>query len=235
MTGFANFEEWTPQRELKKGRALIALSGLYLRSRSAGYAAGCIVAVAVCTWGLGSWLLSLPDITVNSVRFLYVLVLSPVLVACVVGASAHSTIGETEQTSARPLPPLRLGHFAGLIALAALALTSAALAWDLDGKGLYRTVLTLLRNVGGFTGLVLLVALVVDGRLSWVFPLTFSVYALIRGLNPDGTWVQWAWPMRPVTDELSWANSLGLLAVGLVLVCTLGPRKSAQEPELGDG
>lgn len=235
MTGFADFEEWTLRRELNKGRALMVLSGLYLRSRSAGYAAGCIVAIALCVWGLGSWLLSLPDITVNSVRFVYLLVLSPVLVACVVGASAHSPFGETEQTAARPLPPLRFGHFAGLIGLAAIALTSAALVWGLDGNDSYRTVLTLLRNVGGFTGLILLVALAVDGRLSWVLPLTFSVYALIRGLNPDGSWEQWAWPMRPVTDELSWAISLGLLVAGLVLVCVLGTRRPSQDPELGDG
>lgn len=77
--------------------------------------------------------------------------------------------------------------------------------------------------------------LVVDGRLSWVLPMTFSVYALIRGSKPDGIWERWAWPMRPISDELSWAISLGLLAAGIVLVCILGPRESSQDPESGNG
>lgn len=236
MTDFADFEQWTVRRNFNTGRSLIVLSGLYLRSRSAAYAAGCILGVALCAWGLGSWVLSIPGVGVKSMPFVYIQVFAPVLAACAIGTSAYSPFGETERTTARPLPPLRFGHLAGLILWAAFALVLVALAWKLDADDQSRTVLKLLRNLGGLSGLTLLAACLVGGRLSWVLPLVFSAYALMRGLRPDGVeWARWAWPMRPVADDLSWTISLVLLAAGLAVVCLFGGRESAQNSEWGDG
>lgn len=236
MTGFADFERWTVRRDLAPGRSFIVLSGLYLRSRRAAYATGGVLGVALCTWGLGSWVLSIPGVGAKSEPFVYIQVLAPMLVACMVGASAYSPFGETERTTARPLPPLRFGHLAGLTSCAAVALILVVLAWKLGGENQSRMVLTLLRNLAGFSGLALLAAWIVGGRLAWVLPLVYAMYALIRGLKPDGTeWARWAWPMRPLSDDLSWTVSLVLLVVGFVVICTYGGRQIRQDSELGDG
>lgn len=236
MTGLADFEQWTVRRDLGARRLLVTLSGLYLRSRLAAYAAGCILGVALCAWGLGSWVLSIPGVGVKGMPFAYIQVFAPALAASVVGSGAYSPFGETERTAARPLPPLRFGHLFGLISCAVLAFTFAALAWKLDGDDQSRMVLTFIRNLGGFSGLALLAAWLVGGRLSWVPPLIFSAYVLMRGMKPDGMeWARWAWPARPATDELSWAISLALLFAGLIFVCVFGPRESEHDSELGDG
>lgn len=236
MTGTADFEQWTVRRDLGTGQSLVALYRLYSRSRRAAYAAGGILGVALCAWGLGSWILSIPGVGVKSAPFVYILVFAPVLTACMVGASAYSPFGETERTVARPLPPIRFGHLAGLTSCAALSLVLVVLAWKLGGDDRSRMVLTLLRNLTGFSGLALLAAWIVGGRLAWVFPLIFAGYALMRGLKPDGTeWARWAWPMRPVSDDLSWTISLALLAVGFIVICMFGDRGTAQDSEWGDG
>lgn len=235
MIGFADFEQWTLRRDHAPGLSFVALSGLYLRSRRAAYAAGGVLGIVLCAWGLGGWILSIPGVGAKSVPLVYIQVFAPVLTACMVGAGAYSPFGETERTMARPLPPLRFGHLVGLTSCAAVAFVFVVLAWRLGGEEQSRMVLTLLRNLAGFSGLTLLAAWIVGGRLAWVFPLVFSTYALIRGSKPDGTeWARWAWPMRPVSDDLSWTISLVLMAVGFTVICMFGGRESVQDSELGD-
>ncbi|CAN5699685.1 hypothetical protein BH24ACT21_BH24ACT21_09250 [soil metagenome] len=206
-----------------------------MRSRLTAYASGCILGIALCAWGLGGWILSLPNVGVKSMPFVYVLILAPVLVASAIGSGVHSPFGETERTAARPLSPLRFGHFFGLISLASLALVLVAFFWRIDGDDTSHTIFMLVRNVGGFTGIAFFTALILGGKLSWVSPLVFSMYVLLRGLKPDGVWARWAWPARPATDELSWVIPLVLLVAGLILVCVFGPCESAHDSELGDG
>lgn len=236
MTDLADFEQWTVRGNLAPGWSFVVLSGLYLRSRRAAYVTGGILGVALCAWGLGSWVLSIPGVGAKSEPFVYIQVFAPVLAACMVGASAYSPFGETERTTTRLLPSLRFGHLAGLTLCAIVAFVFTVLAWKLGGEEQSRMVLTLIRNLAGFSGLTLLAAWIVGGRLAWVLPLVFSMYALIRGLKPDGTeWARWAWPMRPVSDELSWAISLVLLVVGFVVICAYGGRQMRQDSESGDG
>ncbi len=179
MTGFADFEQWTVRRDLAPGRSFVVISGLYLRSRRAAYATGGILGVALCAWGLGSWILSIPEVGVKSTSFVYIQVFAPVLAACMVGASAHTPFGETEMTTARPQPPLRFGHLAGLTSCAALSLILAVLAWKLGGDDQSRMVLTLLRNLAGFSGLTLLAAWIIGGRLAWVVSLGLLAAGLV--------------------------------------------------------
>ena len=200
------------------------LTGLYLRSRLAGYALAVLLAVALLSCAAGLWLLLQPS--AGSGRSLVpVLLFAPLVVACVVGASTHSPFGEMERTVAHPLPALRFGHATGLLLFAAVALCLGALAW-----GQEHAALVLVRNLAGLSGMALLSACPLGARLSWGPPFAFIAIAPFVGRGKGGAqWAWWAWVDRPVTDGLPWAIVLTLLAAGLAASCLYGARNQAGE------
>ena len=203
------------------------LAHLYLRSRTTGRAMACLVGVAALGWAWAAYILSKPDFgTAQDGALTAVLLLVPLTAACVVGVGAHSPLGEAERTASYPLPALRLGHLGGLLLWGAAVLSVAALGWD------RRYVeWELARNLAGLSGMALLAARFVGGRLSWPLPLAYGALALLMGRGESGEWARWAWVMHPPTGRLAAALALGLLAAGLAVLAVQGPRESAGEAE----
>ena len=217
------------------------LAGLYARSRLAGYAIAVLALVALASWAAALGLVSRP-FAVPEVVLVPVLVFAPLAAACVVVAGAASPFGETEHVVGYPVLALRLGHLAGLLACAALALL-AALALGPNHGGWM-----LARNLLGFAGLALLAARAVGGWMSWTVPFAFVTVAAfmgragqdperarplaeLMGLAPAGEYEWWAWPLRPGEDPHSWVVVLGLALVGLSLVCLFGARDLSGEEQ----
>lgn len=219
------------------------LAELYLRSRLAGFVMIGLTGVALLGWGFGRWILAQPFVDVE--RYLApVLLLATLVAACIIGIGTSSPFGHMERTSSFPLSVLRFFHLAGLLAWSTLTLTLATSAWNSDYAGW-----ALVRNLAGFSGLVLLAACVFGSRLSWVAPFGFYTLAVFTGRTetfnsekhtvlgrimgevPVGEWERWAWAMRPYTDYLSWILALALLIIGLAWVCFLGARELAEDQQ----
>ena len=224
------FGRWTARRRRPRGFTA-RLAVLYLRSRLAGWALLLLSLLALSSWATTAWLIRRPEFDVTDGALIPILAFATLAAACVGVATARSPFGDAELTAAYPLSPVRLGHLIGLLLFSTSTLTAALLCFDLEGAWLAHPVLALLRNLAGFAGLALLAALVVGARLSWVVPLTFDTIAYVTARLPDDTYASWAWHMQSGRDELSWAISLTLLAVGLLLVIFFGTREQTGEAE----
>jgi hypothetical protein len=137
--------------------------------------------------------------------------------AAVIAVTAHSPFGEAERSAGRWLPCLRL-----LTAVALTGLAIALLQLGAAGEGLNDGILVLARNVIGFTGLGLLCSLVTGGLLAWILPLgwmMFCQYALLEAWRAP-----WTWPVRPPADRGAWICASAVLAAGLLLFTSRGPR-----------
>lgn len=187
------------------------LVALYLRSRLASRTVAVVAATAALTWLWGVWLGS------STITNTLLPLAMPLASAAIIGASTGSPFGESEETASRPLGLLRLGHLAGLLAVAALTLALAVTWWTVpDGAW------TLARNLAGFTGLALLTARVLGSGLSWVVPLGYAVLALLA--PPSGQAPAWAWSVRAATDRGAALIAAVLLLMGLVIVARWGAR-----------
>jgi hypothetical protein len=137
--------------------------------------------------------------------------------AAVIAVTAHSPFGEPERAAGRWLPYLRLFAAVALTGIAILALQLGA-----AGQSLNAGVLTLARNVIGFTGLGLLCSLVTGGLLAWTLPvgyMLFCQYALLE------LWrAPWTWPARPPADRGAWICASLVLAADLLAFTVRGPR-----------
>lgn len=190
-------------------------AGLYLRPRLAGHVAAYLIAVALLGW-TGARLFQAP--------LPVLLVLAPLAAACSMGLSTRSPFGETEETSSRPLPVLRLGHLMGLLACGAITLSFITPSW---GPGQADWLLA--RNLLGFAGLSLLSARVLGAGLSWAPPFAYGALVLVAGRDLRGEWARWAWPTQPIGDTPS-AVIVGVLFVaGLVILCLAGARETPGE------
>lgn len=190
------------------------LAYLFLRSRLAGRALACLAAVAALT---GLWLRWDDG---EEVTALLLPLVMPLAAATIVGTSARSPFGDAEATASRSLPALRFGHLAGLLLLAAAALTLAAVGAADSGAELARA---LARNLAGFVGLALLAARLVGSGASWAPPLAYSVYVLQRG--PEDT-TRWTWPLHAGTEREAAAIAAALLIAGLAAVAHGGAREA---------
>ena len=225
------FGRWTSRRRRRPGGFTARLAVLYLRSRLVGWALLVLSFLALASWATTWWAIRRPEHDVTDGALIPILAFATLAAACLVVATARSPFGDAELTVAYPLPPLRLGHLAGLLLLSASTLAAALLLFDLEGAWLAYPLLALLRNLVGFTGLALLAALVVGARLSWIVPLTFDALAYLTARLSEDTYAQWAWHLQSGRDELSWVVALALLIAGLSVVCLYGARDPAGEIE----
>lgn len=185
-------------------------AGLYLRSRLAGHMAAYLLGVALLGW-LGTRLFQ---------TLVPVPVVAPLAAACLMGLSIRSPFGEIETTTSRPLPVLRLGHLAGLLAYGAVTLSFATPQWGMD-----QADWLFARNLLGFTGLSLLSARVLGSGSSWVPPFAYGAIVLIAGRDVRGEWTGWVWPTQPIEDVPSAFVASVLLAAGLIVACLTGARE----------
>ena len=144
--------------------------------------------------------------------------------AAVIVVTTHSPFGEPERATGRWLPFLRLGLILALCA-AAIGLLAAGAAVGYDPKaGVYLAdgVLPVARNVLGFTGIGLLLAVVTGGLLAWIGPIAFQAicqFALVAHYSEPLTWAA-----RPPTDPGGWIAAVVTFAAGLVAFTIRGPR-----------
>lgn len=204
---------------------------LYLRSRLAGRAVLILGIVAPVVWALTWLLVSQTPYGVAHGGLTLLLVFGTLAAACVVGASARSPFGDAELAAARPLSPLRLGHLSGLLFWAALTLSTALLAFDLDGARPEYPLLVLFRNLAAFAGIAFLTARLAGARLSWLPPFFAAVaYLTLMGSGND-VLARWANRSYDGSHGPAWAVSLAALVLGLGLICLHGARVSAAESE----
>lgn len=189
------------------------LAWLFLRSRLTGPALAGIGLTAVLAVFWERWFGHQPDAMSAALVFF------PLVVACIVGNGAHSPFGETELTASLSLPLVRGVHLAGLVALATLALLLAATSWPLPDDGS-----TLARNLAGMTGLALLVAPVVGGRLAWIAPVSLAMAAQLLSVAEPSSWLVVTWPKVAFDNGRALALALSLLAGGLTAVYLFGPK-----------
>lgn len=194
------------------------LAWLYLRARLAGLAAAGLVGVAAATW----LLLGLSDDRPLTKLILIVLPLAP---AAVIGSSLRSPFGETEVTASRPLPPLRLGHLGGLLAVAALAFAAANTA--APGEDFHWL---LVRNGAGYAGLALVGGRLVGAAASWVVPVAYGMFVVVAplagALHRDSRWL---WPLHPPAERPAAIGALALLLAGVAVATAFGARAVPDE------
>lgn len=145
----------------------------------------------------------------------------------VITVVTSSPVGEPERVAGRWLPWLRLGGVVVMTAVAVGALAAGAVGGHLAGG-----TLDVLRNVAGMTGLGLLCAALLGGRLAWTGPTAFlvaGVYGLYTQWHPPVISTPWLWPARPPHD-LGAAICAGLVfACGLAVFTLRGARDPAGE------
>ncbi len=202
------------------------LAYLYVKSRRTGHAAMALSVVAGLAWVWANAMLRVPTLGGNEQIYIPVLFLTPLVSASAIGVAAYSPFGEAEGTASRSMPTLRLGHLVGLLAAALATLAMAALDWRQEWAELI-----LARNLAGFAGLALMAGTIVGSRLSWVVPLVYGIAAFRLGAIAPGRFAWWAWPIRPIGDELAAGVAIGLLATGLAAYALLGTRENPGEAE----
>lgn len=185
---------------------------LYLRSRLVFEAlAGLLILAGLC-WIVGQRWGQQDDL------FLITVVTVPLAASVTICATTGSPFGDVEGSGSRPLTSLRFGHLAGLLSIAALALTGAATAWPgVDVEWWFA------RNLLGLTGLGLLFVRILGGRLAWLPPLALVIAALFQSDAATDTAPVWAWVVQPTSRDTS-IIALLLLFAGLTLATRFGAR-----------
>src|SRR5262249_3655748 len=144
--------------------------------------------------------------------------------AAAISITTVSMFGDLERAAGQWLPFLRLAVVLGLTAVAASALAGAGTGAHLTGG-----TLDVLRNVAGMTGVGLLSAAALGGRLAWVGPtgyLLLGVYGLYTQWHRPALTTPWIWPARPPHD-LGAAICAGLV---LTLGVALSTMRGARDP-----
>jgi hypothetical protein len=142
--------------------------------------------------------------------------------AAAIGVTARSPFGDPERVGGRWLPFLRL---VGIVVAAAAAV--GALAAGAASAHLAGGTIGLLRDLGGFAGLGLLVAVAAGGGLAWTGPMAYLVVA-ISGI--EGGWTTpWVWPARPPHDRGAAICAAAVFAAGVALLSLRGSRDSSRD------
>ena len=147
--------------------------------------------------------------------------------AAVVGIATASPFGDPERATGRELPVLRLGLTLALTAAAVAAVDLAAVGQNLAGG-----TADVLRNVAGLTGIALLCAFLLGGRLAWSGPVAYlfaGIYALYTDWHPPTLTTPWLWPARPPGDLGGALCAAAVFAAGLAAITIRGARDPVGE------
>ncbi len=142
--------------------------------------------------------------------------------ASLVAMACISPFGEPERATGRWLPWLRLGTALGLTATAFGLLAAGAAAGGFPGGDL-----ALLRDLGGITGIALLVAVLLGGSLAWLGPMAYVI--LIEVAFADSWHTPWIWPARPPHDHGAALCAALVFAAGMLVITVRGARDSIRE------
>jgi hypothetical protein len=189
----------------------LRLVRLYLASRRV---LTCLLVLAACAVALRTAVHWLPRSGVYARQIPLIIEAGA---AAAIGVTVRSPFGEPERATGIRLPALRLGVCLALAgaALGALAAGSAS-ARLADGT------LGLLRDLGGLTGIALLVAAVAGGGLAWIGPIGYLGITLPA---LAGHWTTpWAWPARPPHDRGAAICAALVFAAGIAAVTLRGAR-----------
>ncbi len=191
---------------------------LYLRSRMTGTVLAGISLAGLLALAWEHWFGHQEGAMMTALTFL------PLVIACAIGSGTHSPFGEAELTASMPLPMVRSAHLAGLVVIGVMIQLVVARGWSLpDDAG------TLTRNLAGLTGLALLTAPLVGGRLSWIAPMTLSMMSQLLDINDLTAWIFVTWPTAALENDRAMAISLALFGSGLVAISIFGPRLTDDE------
>ena len=193
---------------------------LYAASRRVPVAIG---AIAACAVGLrialtGHW---------DSYGALQLPLVFEAGAAAAITITTASPLGEPERVTGRWLPFLRLATTLALTAAAAGALTVAGTGAHLAGGPL-----DVLRNLAGMTGIGLLCAAALGGRLAWVGPtgyLVVGAYGLYTQWHSPALTTPWIWPARPPHDVGAEMCAALVFTIGIVITSVRGARDPAGE------
>jgi hypothetical protein len=142
--------------------------------------------------------------------------------AAAIGVTARSPFGDPERAAGRWLPFLRLAGIAATAGAAVGALAAGAASAHLAGG-----VAQMLRDLGGFTGIALLTAVVAGGGLAFTGPLGYLAVSL-AALTARWT-TPWVWPARPPHDRGAAICASAVFAAGVLVVALRGTRESGRE------
>jgi hypothetical protein len=189
----------------------MTLVGLYLRSRVASVATYLLAGL-----GGAAWVLSLStDIPCHS---LLIRLIFPFSAAVVIGFSARSPFGDAEEAVGNPLLWLRTGHLGGVLLCGMIVF---ALAGTAD-PGTEAAVI-MIRNLLGFTGLMLVGVTLTSVGKAWIMPFTWGAIAFLAAM-PDSTAGWWAWPVRPADHAGAFVAAVMVAVVGLLMAGLKGTR-----------
>jgi hypothetical protein len=147
--------------------------------------------------------------------------------AAAISVTTASPLGEPERVTGRWLPFLRLATTLALTAAAAAALTIAGTGAHLAGGPL-----DVLRNLAGMTGIGLLCAAALGGRLAWIGPtgyLVVGAYGLYTQWHGPALTTPWIWPARPPHDLGAAICAVLVFTTGIVVTSVRGARDSVAE------
>ena len=144
--------------------------------------------------------------------------------AAIIAVTTHSPFGEPERATGRWLPVLRPAVVLALCGAAVgfLALGGAVAFDPKAGVGLVDGTLPVVRNLLGFTGVGLLLSLVIGGLLSWIGPLAYVAICQCAAIANYSEPLTWA--ARPPTDRGGWIAAMAVFALALVAFTIRGPR-----------
>ena len=201
-------------------RAGMRLLRLYAASRRVPVAIG---AIAACAVGLrialtGHW---------DSYGALQLPLVFEAGAAAAITITTASPLGEPERVTGRWLPFLRLATVLALTVVAAGALIAAGAGAHLAGG-----TLDVLRNLIGITGIGLLCAAALGGRLAWVGPtgyLVVGAYGLYTQWHGPALTTPWIWPARPPHDVGAEMCAALVFTIGIVITSVRGAHDPAGE------
>jgi hypothetical protein len=201
---------------------------LFLRQRMvpASLAAMC-GSFALLIW-LGGWV-EVPD---QPLRMVVVLVAGPATIASVLGIAMWSPSLDLERSSSYPLRWPRLVHLGALFAIGLIASSAIVANWP-DQVATLDQPWFWVRNVMAMAGVALIVAGIVNARLSWIAPMFLAMIAVlvvVRRTDDPFTPVNelfsvqpWLVIARHDSSLTSWIGATALLVAGCALLAIRGP------------
>jgi hypothetical protein len=147
--------------------------------------------------------------------------------AAAITVTTASPFGEPERVTGRWLPYLRLATALALTVAAAGALAAAGTGGHLAGG-----TLDVLRNVAGITGIGLLCAAALGGRLAWTGPtgyLLAGAYGLYTQWHHPALTTPWIWPARPPHDLGAAICAALVFTIGIAVMTVRGARDPTGE------